>query len=379
MKRAKKLNQSGAVSLLSVVLFSIIITIVATVYVRTVVSQQKNAINYDLGNRAYYAAESGVQDAVRILKNDPSKRVNKSTCSPLNDLGVLGASGTAYSLSYTCQLITVNPRALNGSLGENWSNNATTRILPADSTQPGPFTIRISWSKKKQDGSTDPVTSVARTGAVAEFPPKYRWFALSGSVIDNNRPIHPLLRATLVNRPIASANSSQTQQRVTFLNPTVVAHGGSQVFTTSESLESQQAKLFTNASCYNSDSIPAGFKGGDYSCYQDINLGSGYDFNAQAIYLRLSTFYSGTDFSVKLISGSGASEQEVSLKDSLITIDVTGKAGGNIFRRIQQDVSIGGEFAYDSTPDASIVAGEGICKNYSLGVNPLSFKSNCTP
>lgn len=384
MKRIKTLNETGAVSLLSILLFSIIITIVTTAYVRVVVSQQKNALNYDLTNRAYYAAEAGVQDAVRLLKSNPARQTNKEDCTPFDNLGTLGSTPAKdYGLSYTCQLVIMNPPSLEGKLGKNWSQSATMRIQPANISETGPFTIRISWSKKKEGGSSNPVTHVARNWAAPDLPPDNQWYERQGNAPNPNRPIHPLLRATIVSRPIDAASRDQTQQRVTFLNPTTVTHSSTQTFSPSDTLESQRVKLFTNASCYNSDSVPAGFAGGDYSCYQDIKLDSrvneGYNFASQAIYLRLSSFYGSTNFNVKLISGSGTTEQSVSLKNSLVTIDVTGKAGSNVFRRIQQDASIDGDFSYDSTPDASIVAGEGICKNYTLGANSDLFTTACVP
>ena len=106
----KRLNQSGAVAMISVVIFSIIITILVSAYARTIISQQREAINYDLSTRAYYAAESGVQDVIRELKNPDSDVTKNGQQNCKGASGYLGKNssgklGESDSLVITCQLV----------------------------------------------------------------------------------------------------------------------------------------------------------------------------------------------------------------------------------------------------------------------------------
>jgi hypothetical protein len=73
-------------------------------------------------------------------------------------------------------------------------------------------------------------------------------------------------------------------------------------------------------------------------------------------------------------NGSG----QVPLANAQATIDVTGKSGDTTFRRVRQSLPLGG-YVEKNGPDAALVVGEGICKQFTIGTAQSLFGSACTP
>lgn len=366
-----KLNQHGAVSLISVVIFATIITVLITAYLRSAVSQNNEAINYDFSTRAYYAAESGVQDATRLATED------KTTCTPIvPELATLG--GDDFGLSYTCQLVSFTPRSLEGEVQPNGAS-MTVEIDPENNQNVANPTLVIRWSKQYEESELQSGAREAlfpRDGTSPEFPPLSGWFA--GGQDGNNgqpaRPVHALLRAGVISHRDELFNRDGITQRVVFLNP--IQEGHSSIATLnlakSASIAEQQQQLMRNAACYsNNATTDESFDG--YSCEMRIRL-SGYDFSADKVYLHLGAIYKTADFSIELLDGADS----VPLANAQYTVDVTGRAGQNVFRRIKQVVSLGGSAAHPGT-DAALIAGEGICKQFALRADPNLFDPGCNP
>ncbi len=365
------MNQSGAVALISVVVFATIITVVITAYLRSAVSQQKESVNYDLNNRAYYAAESGVQDAVRAIKNTPASAVDKDTCTPLAGGGLVGTSAN-FNLSYTCQIVDVDPAELTGTVSPN-SQSVMIKLDPAVAPPAGQYKIVVRWSPKSNTdvlyprGTDEPL-----------FPPNNQWFQGGNPA----KPVHALLRVAVITHPAGSFSRTSINQRVAFLNPTNEAagldnsstgYGGWVLLDTTDDMLTQQKGLFNNATCYDSNdpAIPATM--GTYSCMRTIRL-TNYNL-ANPTYIRIGSAYRSTDFSVTLTDNSGV---VIPIKNSQVAVDVTGKAGENTYRRIKQTVKLDG-YKIESGPDAALVAGEGICKQITLGGTVANYKSDCNP
>ena len=127
-----------------------------------------------------------------------------------------------------------------------------------------------------------------------------------------------------------------------------------------------------NAACYTNNADSGnGFDG--YSCEMRIRL-SGYNFSTEKVYVHVGAIYKSAGFSVELLDGSDS----VPLANSQLTVDVTGKAGTNVYRRIKQTVNLGG-YASHEGPDAALIAGEGICKQFALRADPSLFDQGCNP
>ena len=349
-----QLNQRGAVSMISVVIFSIIITIVVTAYMRTIVTQQKDAINYDLSTRAFYAAESGVEDARR-----DGLATSSSDCSSIKDGGL--SAGQKYNnklgsnISYTCQIIEKDPSDISGSVNEQKS--AFIRLNPVDPTLPSDeeWRVQLRWSTNgdltgREDGSK-------------LFLPKLAWAA---------KAYHPVLRSTVVSHPKNSFTRDQVKQRVLFNNPAVSGKEEVALPRLNQNSEQDPAQLVTNGVC-----TEAGV--GAYKCRRTFVLDN-YNFSSQNIYLHLKSIYGATNFQVILRHcTSGDNCTTVSQKDVVATVDVTARAG-DVFRRVKQTVPISddGYKIFDGL-DASLVAGDGICKSFKVGTSSAQYSPGCDP
>lgn len=363
----KKLNQSGAVSLLSVLIFSLIITVITTAYIASVVSQQKNALSYDQGTRAYYAAESGVQDTVRALRANPARLdTDKTACDinlwdDSNTDGIIGASAD-YGMRYTCQLVTPTPPKVEGSVEPGGARNATVRLQLKDANQAGPYTLVVRWSRPGLGGQVLYPTN--RTGSQQKLTGRYPQWNQGG---DSTKPLHAMLRLGVITHPSTGPlNRSIIRQNALFLNPTTSDEAPT--LSNPGDLTTQQEQLITNAACQVSDP-----SSNNYFCQSEITLGSGYDLRNQTLYIRIGSVYRATNFSLSMENAAGT---PLDFEDTEAIIDITAKSGNNVFRRVKQTVPIGGYYE-DNQPDAALVAGEGICKLLSLGTTSASYSNGC--
>lgn len=362
----KRLNQQGAVSLLSVVIFATIITVVIAAYIHSAINQQNEASNYDFGTRAYYSAESGVQDAIRGIRTDTELKTNgQDTCQPLTNGDSIAQTpgqigGNDFGLGYTCQLMDLRPKQVTGTVGDQL--NTTLRLNPVNPS--GQYNAVINWSKTDSAAAEE---LQGRTDTSKAFYPRDRWKN------DSNTAIHPVMRVSVISIPKASFNRGAIKQNVFFLNPVSGVPGGNTNadFSQAQAGSQDPAVIVTNSECRSNKTTA--FNG--YSCERTIRL-VGYDFAAYNVYLRMHSVYGETGFRVTLIKNSDS--RPVELANTQAVIDVTGKAS-NVYRRVQQTVPIDGGVSTDTWPDASLVAGDGICKLFKVGGVPAQFQSGCNP
>lgn len=364
----KKLDQKGAVAIVSVVIFTIIITVIITAYLRSAVSKQQESVNYDFSNRAFYAAESGVQDTIRAIRLDPLKLQNKDTCDLFSGSDST-FSASSFGLSYNCQLINVTPSSISGTVIPN-SQSAMIKLEPNQPISGTPHLV-VRWSSQVKSPTEQ--VHYTRDNSNKTFKPVSNWFINS----DTAQPIHPALKVAVFDHPsIGSFSRGQINQRQVILNPTAAddKDGSVNFNKSSNNVSTQVLEFFNNAECYNSDDQSA--TGMDlYSCKQTIDL-AGYDFSSSAIYARIGSVYSSTNFSLELLDGSTV----VPLRNSQAVIDITGKAGSDTYRRVKQAVQLT-NFQIQYGPDAALVAGQGICKQFALGTTASVFAGNsgCNP
>lgn len=373
----KRLNQTGAVSLLSVLIFMTIITVIVTAYLRAVLDHQREATTYDLSTRAYYAAESGVQDAIRGLNANPTLRANgQSTCQPLQPSG---SGDFGNNLGYTCQIINVSNTALSG----NTENPATFRLAlePGVVNPLAEYLVNVKWSKRADPSSAGYSALVPRAAHTSDqlFPPQTAW-------VRNEAAIHPLLRSSLIYAP-ASGNRDSILQQAFFLNPvddngiasnnyTDATNFNSQLPTGSPTADGivQDTRCFSNNA---TEIYPSGFDYAGFACKRGLRV-RGADL-ATGLYLRLSSVYGSTDFEVTVNQLTGGNPgPDLTLTGAQAAIDVTGRAD-NVYRRVKQTVPIGNGYIIDTWPDAALVAGEGICKYFSIGNNAAQYNFGCNP
>ena len=349
----RKLNQQGAASILSVVIFAIIITIVVTAYIRSAIVQQAQSYNFDSSTRAFYAAESGIQDAVRAVNAVPT--TTKTTCAGSVPSGN-GILNSAFNLSYSCQLIDVTPSSIAFDVKQN--KNATVKLRPVDSSSfDNSYKLIVRWSSK---GSG---VFKARSN-VASLPSEENWKDGDGV------SFHPMLRASLLSYPLNTPNVT-IDQKVTFMNPVDQSTGGGDMEVDFvPSAPYSKDKLISRASCYDSDSASP-YDG--YLCQEVITI-KNLPLDSNGLAIRLHSIYGATDVQLSLTKNG----IPASLQGGAAQIDVTGKSG-NTLRRVRQTYNLNNGVEIDNLPEAAVIGGDGICKNYSITdkSNEFSDLGNC--
>lgn len=380
-----KLNQRGAISLISVVIFATIITVLITAYLKSAITQQTEAISYDASTRAYYAAVSGVQDTINVLKGDSSKQITKSGCNPFNSdtNGYTSLSNYADS-GYTCQRLNFRPVGITGKVQQN-KQAVLVKLNPSDQVLNSDILNLVTrWSKDTPSQACSPPALYPRSFDAPYLSASNQWRNGSGGC-RSTFWFHTMLRLEVIIVPKTGVTTNNTTQKVTFLNPTQASTPGATStvnFTPAESTDykKQQEQLFVNAQCYDSNNVPAnqGLSDGEstYSCKKSIDL-TGYSLNDTDIYVRVSGVYrSGfqTDFSLQLVKNGNP----IALSNDQVAVDITGRAGDNTYRRVVQRIPLSG-YKVQTGPDAAIIAGEGICKNFALGTSSNVYQEGCNP
>lgn len=338
-----KLNQDGAVSFLTVIFLAIVLTIMTLSFVRISVNEQRQAVDDDLTTRAFYAAESGIEDGKRALAEsleDPSFVLNGDICAPAENV-VPDTNGhvilsSDISAAYTCQFIEKAPGEFKATL-DPWESIT----IPLNGS--GVFDrVKISWHEPSFDDGGASWNRHTNTS----LPTMAEW-----NISTNNYPA--MLRATVfgANTSVGSTFSSSGVTSFTgFINPNTSAG-----VITAATMESQK---IVNGQCDTSitGSVPA--------CSITITSLPG-----NQKFLHLKSIYKGTNITVQLLNGTAG----VNIVDTQAIIDVTGRAG-DIYRRIEARVSLIPDTS--QLPDVSIWSNEEICKNFTITDDPNDYDND---
>ena len=163
-------NEGGMASILVTLIMSVVITLVVLGFAQVATREQSNALQNQLSTTAYYAAETGVNDAINIiqesLKNNPSYPASyyaKNSCgapapgTPNANNGALYSSlytGNTFSsdnsqsgATYSCLLVNPSPSEVVTTVGTN------SQIIPIN-TGEATGVINLTWqSTQPWDGT----------------------------------------------------------------------------------------------------------------------------------------------------------------------------------------------------------------------------------
>jgi Tfp pilus assembly protein PilX len=110
-------NQDGMASILITILMMIVVSLVVLGFSQVTRTEQRESLNRQLSMQAFYAAESGINDAYSVISSDISTNTaipSQTSCNP---------GSTAYSVNQGAEFIDNN----NYKPGQN-------PLLPTDNT-----------------------------------------------------------------------------------------------------------------------------------------------------------------------------------------------------------------------------------------------------
>jgi hypothetical protein len=299
---------------------------------------QRQTLDRQLSTQAFYAAESGVNDAVKAIEGDLAA---SGTLIDIDYVANCGGFIAATSLNpdlgggvkYSCLLVDPTPTTWEGTVGDS-----TSRTTPLRDKNGGAISsVTISW--QANDGNSDFST------CGANFDPEATRTCKT-----------PILRFDLVPTTTTTRAALNANVMTGFLVP---ASAGSSSFAFAPS----QVAIKQTIAC-SSTNTPK-------YCKATITMASpqtGY-------YLRIKSVYGSSSVTV---SAQDAATNKYELKDAQIVIDSTGKAN-DVLRRIQVRVPFSGAL---DIPEFAIQSGDTICKQLTVSggtATPANAEAACQP
>jgi Tfp pilus assembly protein PilX len=354
MKRSTSLHsdQSGLVSITVALSFIIIMSLITTSFALLSRREQRQSLDRQLSTQAFYAAESGVNDAIQAVK---AGTTNVDDCGAVNTNAAFKPN-LGQNLSYTCVLVNESPTAIE----ETVSTDDSKVVRVQSSSNIGK--LRISW----QDANgAQTFTAPSNT---THYLPQQTFNQDQPTSYANNTGI---VRAMII--PVSGAlsrNSLINNTQTLFLYPLVSASVGqvgsyTTVFPTAQT--SQGA--FLDGQC-NIGNINTPSPGLPQYCNGEVKGLSA--FGTKTFYVRLTGIYQSSKVTIQAFADDG-STTALPLLNGQVVIDSTGKAS-DVLRRIQVRVPIQNTYY---TPEYALESADDICK--LLGVSPQGVVDSCEP
>lgn len=360
MKWWQKQQESGVVSLFTVIFFTILVTVLTVGFVRIMVNERRQSTDEDLTTRAYYAAESGVEDARRALQQyyptaaDRAK-LNAGSCDA--PVGYSKTIATNPNVGYSCMLLDLNPPDIQATLPGD-GNSMQWAIRSANDANFNK--LRISWHSLSDDVDGD---NVAFRATGSQNPPYTSWKDGSGVAYP------AMLRLQMFGYP-KSGTFGRAQlealNRVGFLNPTTSSSSGDfPINNLDANTAPQDTRCTTDSTVF-----------GGYACQATIIIDPGINPGSNYVFLRLKGLYdqNGTKVKIELLNGSTV----VNTQDGQAIVDVTGRAG-DVFRRVQSRVSLPGSVDTSLLPEFAVESGDDICKRFEVTDDSESLVAPADP
>ena len=285
----ERLNNRGAVALITTIIISILLSIIITGVAIVMVSELRQSNDNEQSIRAYYAAESGVEDAI-----------NKAMILPHTD--------------------------------QDCSSPALSKNLNLDPANPG----QVGWSCQQISFSGQPSGSLPQADKAVQIDLEGSTNFHSATLEWDAAPSHSYAAVPAGTLPQTSAWNN----RPAALELTVVRYPNSPPFADS-AIKIQNYLVLPGPPGPSTDVVigaavgsnPLRGKctaGGTYHCTVTIK---NFNTSPESYMLRLRTRYVGTDYKFTFFQGNNATGAQKVVFDGTATIDVTGKAG-DVYRRV---------------------------------------------
>lgn len=320
-KNRKQLNEQGFASIAIALVLIAVLALLTVGFAQLARREQQTALNKQLASQAYYAAESGVNDAKQAIDSraltTATANVGANQCLhlPLPSFGPTpppAAINGQTDVSYTCVIVSLQPKTLTKDIAADgdWS----TYFLTVGSS---PDHVTLSWSSQ---GGKSPRTTASG------FTPSGSWGARAVMQISIT-PLDSLARDDLINK--------------TF---TVYGYPSTSAGAVNYSAAPGDQGQIVGGSCTGTN---------DGSCHVTI---SGLPPTVSLYALHVHDYYDSSHVDFSAYTGANALE----LADSQATIDVTGKSR-EVLRRILVHVPL---HTTGDLPNASLEA-QNICKYFN--------------
>lgn len=330
-KQMNRTDQRGMASIIITMVTMVVISLIVIGFATISRREQRQSLDQLLSSQAFYAAESGVEDARAIIKgslNTGQPIVGRTNCLT-NDAGGNYPTGNQmvvgdgqYDVRYTC--LKVDPAPPNVQF-DNVSQNSI--VVPVTSDQPI-TSIKVTW-KPSTENSGSPMDGCPSAPANS-FTPQTGWSCGHGVMRMDLVPTGGSMTSASLSGGLLSAFFVP----VTGGSPGTLAYGGN----------TGKANVVA-ANCTATTACTATITG--------IAGGS------NSVSLRINSMYKPSNLVIE--SFNGATSQKISGVQAMV--DSTGRAN-DVLRRIQVRLPIvetGGNL-----PGSAITSNGSVCKRFEV-------------
>ncbi len=331
IKQLKK-NEFGLVSIMVASVLMVVMSLITLGFARIAQREQRQAIDEQLSTQAFYAAESGINVAVKgVTKSTPARNTCGFPSGEYNN-GVVSAEKDVY---FTCVLINPNPDSLYFG---NDSISSTSKLV-SFTTSAKPDSFVFEWTDNDHDG------------------------ALNSCAVDSNLKVNEwgnntvgALKLDIYPVPaVLSRDALANGQFSTILFPCASGAPGavSSVVFANFKGDSNLGK-HVGVQCV---------KTVDHDCLLTIN-GLGAE---QKYYVKMSSIYSNLNVQITALDALG---NKLLFSEGQVVVDVTGRAS-DVYKRLQARVPVYEEYVY---PDFQF--NSDLCKQYTIGASSIDDQCN---
>ena len=323
-------SEAGMVSIIITVILMAVISITVLGFSQVIRKSQQQALDHQLSSQAFYAAESGINDAKKLIEGfSPTNIPTKTECgrapasSPYYPLtGVIDATA---NIRYTCLLVDGTPDELSYDL----STTSSSKVVPIKVSTGIINALNLSWTAEPAFAGNPTAGCDSHVGV--NLPKLSSWTCGYG-----------MIRLDLVPATSFGRNALMANTFTAFISPTRAA--------TSDTLnyESGTDNLYGGSA---NQGAHAGAHCDGANCSIRLSGLSGNEY-----YMRVSTLYKNTTLNISTDSGAP-------LVGAQVVIDATGKAQ-DVVRRIKVSVPLSGNGSHS---DYGLETTGSICKNFSAG------------
>lgn len=330
---ALKANEHGFASLVIAIVLVLVLSLITVGFAELMRHEERSALDKQLSSQAYYAAESGINDATKAINDGFTG--SKTTCGPdsstpdLSDNTVTFSGNNPTAASYPCLLI--NPAVPNlyyDSILTTQSRTAEFTAIDSNDQPAAVSSIKVSWQQSA--GSNPSFVSNCNS-----FTPTANWTAIG------------VLRAELI--PLTGSLDGQGLNNVAFTGffcpDTSSSHNSADY---GNSTGNANAGVIVDGNCQDPKAA-----GQPSDCNATITDLPG---NQATYFINLRSLYSATAVTITAYNSSGT---VLRLTGAQTLIDSTGKAQ-DVLRRIQVRLSAKNGFDIPDGVHADI------CKQFKL-------------
>lgn len=349
-------DEQGFASIVIAIVLILILSLITVGFAQLMQREQREALDKQLSSQAYYAAESGINDATQAINAGffQTNPTAKTTCGPItNGPGSAyfssNAIGTNTGASYPC--LTVNPTPLDlqyGSIGTVASKVFEMQgINPADDVTPVNIsTIELSW---QDAGGSTSFAGNCNAFYPAAAPSGTTW-NFTGLLRAELIPINDLSRTGLINNTYTG-----------FLCPNQASAPGTLGASDySSNLGNNSGTIVTgNCNASNPSNSPQTSPPAKTPLYCNAEITGLGGLDESTFFLALRSIYSPTTVTVTAYDSGGS---QLAITDAQTLVDSTGKAQ-DVLRRIQARIPTYNNYDYASFDLESTGS---ICKQLQL-------------